>query len=47
MESNTEGYLTIFGGTAIAKVDARNSLPTNRKKLKEKFDIAIHLFKSN
>ena len=35
----------IFGGTAIAKVEARKSRPTNRKRLKEKFGIAINLYK--
>ena len=47
IESNTEGYLMIFGGTAMAKVEASRNLPTNRKRLKEKFGIAIHLFKLN
>ena len=47
IDFNAKGYLTIFGGTAIAKVEERKSLPRNLKKLKGEIDISEHLFLSN
>ena len=47
IDSNTKGYLMIFGGTAMANVEASKNLPMKRKWLNEKFGIAIQLLQSN